>query len=476
MPAFNLEATNQPLVSVLTVDIHKDDYSPKVEQKLKEYRKQASFKGFRPGQVPMPLLRQRVGNSILLDVVMDELNGHLNNYIKEQNIDYLGEPMLQAMPGLDIRNLQDLSFKFEIGLAPDFEIKGLDFDNIIDFYEIEVKESLVDEEIQGLRQRHASGFAEVMDVRQGDLLTVELTELDENGAVKEGGAHNDDAVVSFDDIQSEALRDQLSTATVGDSFEVNFYDLDKVEPKNLRRYLLGPEYEESEVNERFRLTINLIRRSNLPELNEEFFNKVFNLNPEDEGYILDLETFRDRVRAQIANAYMRQSRNLFQNYLFESLQELNQFDLPGEFLLRWFKSARKMEVKPEEVEGLYRDIRWQLMRSKLADRFEIEVTEDDVRYTMRQDIMRYFNNRIDPYGEYTESLISEMMKNKKEVEKRALTLLSNWVLEQAIDLVGKNRIVVDWERFKEIAEAHAKATERKTMELPDDDQEEDSAE
>ena len=216
MPTVTHENIDE-LNAILTVVISQNDYFPKVNSKLKEYRQKAQIKGFRPGKVPMGLIKRKFGTALLAEELNTQINEQLNDYIKEQKLGILGQPleMEEEKTALNINKAQDYTFKFELGLAPEFEVQGMSTENRLPFYGIIVEDEVVEETIENIRKKHSTGFEEgVTDVEEGDMLVISLEELDENGELKENGVVKEETFLAIRDIVNEELKDNLLTATL----------------------------------------------------------------------------------------------------------------------------------------------------------------------------------------------------------------------------------------------------------------------
>lgn len=465
MPTISRENTDA-LNAVITIELPKSDYLPKVEQKLKDYRKKATLKGFRPGQAPMSFIRQKFGNSILVDEINALVNDTLNDYFKKESLNYLGQPLPVANDTLiDINKPADLTLKFELGLAPAIDIQGLNLDNVLPYYDVNVDDEIVDKEVENLRRRFGTEYEEPLDIQEGDLLTVTLTEL-ENGAAKEGGLVKENVMVSVNDIQNEELKEKLYTATKGDVFEVNVYELDKGGRESVRRYMLDVNNLHV-INETFNLQIDKISRTKKAEMNSAFFDQVFPpAQAEEEGEdapqgIADVEAFRERIREEIYRAYRRNVRSKFYRTVHQSLVEQNMFELPVEFLKKWLKHTRNIADADLEqgFDDFARNVRWQLLRDKLAERYEVQVTKEDVENLVRAQVLQYFNYQVPAYSEYVNNLVEQVMKDEKEVQRRYDGILDERVLERAAEEVGKDLKTVSRQEFEDMIKAENKQEE-----------------
>jgi trigger factor len=447
----NLDALN----AVVTIELSQNDYLPKVNKKLKEYRQKAQIKGFRPGKVPMGMIKRKFGNALLVEEVNEIVGKNMNNYFDENKIKVLGQPLAieDSKVVISINKPSDYTFKFELGLAPEFELKGLSTESMLPFYDIEVLEEELEKEIDNVRRKFSNGFMEgVTDIQEEDMLSISLHELDDKSGIKEEGVVKEETFLALKDVVNTELRDNLLTATVDDSFDINIFNIEDKTEEHIRKHVLGIE-EGKEINETFRLTIKEIKRVEKAELNEDFFNKVF-----PEQGISTLDAFNAKVKEEIYNSYKQSALNHYTNLAFDFLLEENQLDFPEEFLTKWLKSSQDDLstdfFEGEEFQNFLKNLRWSLIREKIAEQFKVEVQYKDVEEMTRNEILRYFNYQIPAFGEMMDGMLEKILSDKKEVNRRFEMLMDQKVLENAAENMGKEMIAVNKEEFEKIVKEY----------------------
>ena len=192
----NISLENIDKVSaVLTIKMEKADYAERVEKALKDYRRKASLPGFRPGQVPMALLKKRFGKEITAEEVNKLLGEKLYAYIKDNKLNILGEPLPSEgrQQNIDFDTMEEFSFAFDIALAPEFKAE-LGAEDTVDYYDIQVDDKMVDNQVKMFAQRGGS-YETVDSYEPKDMVKGLLAELDENGNTKEGGIQVENAVL-----------------------------------------------------------------------------------------------------------------------------------------------------------------------------------------------------------------------------------------------------------------------------------------
>ena len=192
----NVSLQNIDKVSaLLTVKLEKQDYQEKVEKSLKTFRQKANMPGFRPGMVPMGLIKKQYGKAILAEEVNKLLQEKVYDYLKENNVNMLGEPLPneEKQQPINFEVQEDFEFVFDVALAPEFEA-SLDANDKIDYYTINVTDEMVDRQVKMYTQR-AGNYEKVDVYADNDMLKGLLAELDENGSTKESGIQVEGAVM-----------------------------------------------------------------------------------------------------------------------------------------------------------------------------------------------------------------------------------------------------------------------------------------
>ncbi len=454
MPSITHE-NQDALNAIITIELAQNDYMPKVNSKLKEYRQKAQIKGFRPGKVPMGLIKRKFGTALLVEQVNEMVGENMNNYFNDNKIKVLGQPIAieDEKVVLSINKPADYTFRFELGLAPEFELKGLSTENLLTFYDIEVSDEELNTELDNVRRKFSGGFEDnVTDIQEEDMLSISLHELNENAEIKENGVVKEETFLALRDVKDAELKDNLLSATIDDSFDVNIFKLEEKPEEHIRKHVLGIE-EDVEINESFRLSIKEIKRVKKAEMNEDLYNKVF-----AEQGITTEEAFKDKIKAEIYNNYKQSSLNHYSNLVFDFLVEENEMDFPEDFLKKWLKSSQD-DIKDEFFEGddfknFLKNLKWSLIREKIAEQFSVNVEYKDVEEMTRGEILRYFNYQIPAYGEMMDGMLEKILSDKKEVNRRFEMLMDQKVLENAAENMGKDMTPVSKEEFEKHVDAY----------------------
>ena len=307
---------------------------------------------------------------------------------------------------------------------------------------------MVNNQIEELQNQFAEGFEEgVVDVEEKDLIIVDLAELDKK-KIKEDGYKKENTHILVRDIIDKKIKKEILSAKVGDTIDIkNIFKLEDKDENHVRKYILGIEDESVEVGSSYQITIKEIRRTKKAELNADFFKKVF---PSDE--ISENEDFVNKVRGAIEESYKNVSLQQFQKDANKNLLELNQFELPESFLNKYFTTARNLDENyiKENFNDIKENVRWSIIRDKLAQKYDIKVSKEDIENVIRGNILQYVNYQLPPYSEVVNNLVEKTMNDPQERQKHYENLFSNLVMEKVSEDIGKDVKSVSKEDFDQI--------------------------
>lgn len=435
----------------LTITFEKADYQEQVEKALKNYRKKAALPGFRPGQVPMSLMKKRFGADITAEEVQKLLSEKLYGYLREQKVDMLGEPLAsEKQPAIDFEAEQQ-EFVFDIALAPQFDAKLTDADKI-PFYTIKVTDEMVDGQVKAYAQR-AGHYDKVESFQEGDMTKGHIAELDADGSIKEGGIQKEDAVILPGYFKNEDQKKKFEGISVNTVITFNpaaAYENSTIELSSL----LGITKEEAEnVRGDFSYQITEITRYVPSELTQELFDSVFG-----EGKVKSEKEFREAVKKQLEDQFVEDSQLRFmidvRKYLEKRVGDLEWPDA----LLKRIMQANNPDKGEEYVEqnyaGSIKELLWHLMKEQLADQTGIKVEQDDVLETAKRQTRMQFAQ----YGmgnvpdEIITNYANEQLKKKEQVEgfvARAVEEKLGAALKEVVKLQKKD---VTLEEFNKLFE------------------------
>jgi trigger factor len=438
------------LNAVLKVNIVKADYEEKMETVLKDYRKKATIKGFRPGMVPIGLVKKMYGKAVRFEEINKIVSESISKYISDEKMEVLGDPMPKADENdkIDFEKQEDFSFTFELGLAPSFEI-SLNKKNKLNYYEMIVDEKMRNDYIENNRRRFGE-YKEVDLSAEKDLLKGTAVALDDKNNPIEGTT-TENASIYVDNIKDESIKKSFFNKKVYDSVD---FDLRSAFPTDneVAALLMMKQDEASGINGTIRYTIKTISRFEPAEINKDLFDKVFG-----DGVVSTEEEFIQKAETEIKNNLKRESEyKLLVDSKKLALEKI-EFMLPELFLKKWLLKVNEKITKEQidsEFENFKQDLRWQLIRNKIAKENEIRITEEELlneaanltRYQFQQYGLFYATD--EQIGNYAK----EMIKREDDAKRIAEKLLDEKVGNKIKELIRINEKQVTVEDFNKLFE------------------------
>lgn len=398
------------VIGEITMVVEESDYADKVKKQLKEIGKKHAEPGFRPGHVPAGLIEKKYGKAVKYDEINKLVGEAIFDYIKENKINVLGNPIPDKANAIN-DDVKEFTLKFKVGVAPEFEVK-IDKDLHIPYYNIKVTDEMVDRQDEALRRRFGKQEpGEEVDATA--LVKGFITELNEDGTVKDGGVVVENGIVAPQYFKSEDQRNLFVGKHVGDSVVFNPAATCESNPTEMASMLNLPKEEAEKHQGDFRFDIKEIIVLKPAELNEEFFKEAFGDNVKDET------EYRDAVRKMIESSLTGD-----QNYRFTIdaekaiRKEVGDIELPDE-VLKEFLISQNEALNEENIDKEYDQIRsqliWDLEKDKMLNALEIKVEEADLQNTAR--LMA--RNQFAQYGmtnvpdDAVEHYAEEILKDEK---------------------------------------------------------------
>ena len=399
--------------ATIKIEVAKADYVNEVENSLKDLRKNAVLPGFRKGMVPPSFLRQKYGISILVEEINKIVSQTLSDYIKENDLKILGEPLpAEGQETIDFDKQEDFEFTFDIGLSPEINVK-LTKDDKMPYYQIQVNEEMMEKQIEYFKNQFGS-HGSVEEIDDKDLVKGILKELDENGEPKENGISVDNAVLlpvyfKNEDEKVKFIGAKLNSTIVFNPFKA--YDGSEVE---LASFLNVKKEEVKNYTGDFSYEINNISRFKAAEINQELFDKVF-----EPGTVNSEESFRERVKADLTKQLAPEGDYKFILDAMKFLEERTaDAQLPDAFLKRWLLASdekRTPESIEEEYSKITKEVKFHIIKEQLIEENEITIEEGELQEYARQMTRAQFAQ----YGmsnvpdDLLEKYSQEMLKKKE---------------------------------------------------------------
>lgn len=395
------------LNAILKVDISKDDYAPRVEKILTDYRKNANIPGFRKGHVPMGMIKKQYGKAVLLDEVNKLIQESLHKYLTEEKLDVLGNPLPKNEMNIDWDS-DDFVFEFELGLTPQFEIDLKT--KPVNAYKIIADKEFLDKQIKTIRKQYGKIISKNV-VAKGDEIT---------GTFKNEEKEIDNkATFSIDRIKGKKQLEQLMGAKVGDTLTLKTKGLFEDDHDNQNFLKVGHD-DAHGLDIEVTLAIEEVNTREEAEMNQDLFDKLFGKD------VVKSETeLRDKIKEDAERQFEQQSDQVLLNNVVESLIENTKFDLPSEFLVKWIQKSGEKELTEEEAKEEYerseKGLRFQLIEGKLMTDNNLYAHFEDLKeYTkamVTSQMMQY--GQMNPSDEELENISARILSNQDEAKRLA---------------------------------------------------------
>ena len=448
----NISLENPEKVSgVLTLVVEEADFAGDVEKQLKDYRKKANVPGFRPGQAPLGLIKRQVGAQVKVDVINRLVGEKLYEYIKENKINMLGEPMphLGEEP-VDLDAAAPYTLKFDIAIAPEFKAELSDKDTIV-YYDITTDDAIVDKQIEAFANRSGS-YQKVDEYQDNDMIKGDIRELNEDGSAKEGGITVSQASMLPTYIKVDEQKALFQGCKVGDIIVFNpkkAYPESNIEISSL----LKVSKEEAEnITADFSFQVTEISRYQKHAIDQDLFDQVYG-----EGNVKDEADFRAKVTEGIKE-------QMVQNADFRFLQDVRTYvegkigevkyadDLMKRIMLANNKD-KGMEYVEKNYEASIKELTWSLAKNQIVEAQKIKVDDADVK-AVAIDVTRM---QFAQYGmtsvpeEYLEQYAEGMLKNREQVDNLVNAAVDRKLMAALKDVVKLDKKTISFEEFGKLA-------------------------
>ena len=447
----NITFENPEKISgVLTIVIEEADYQEDVTAQLKKYRKQANIPGFRPGMAPMGIVKRQIGAQVKVDAINKLVGEKLYDYVKENNINMLGEPMphLGEEP-VDLDAPAPYTIKFDIAVAPEFDA-SLSKEDTITYYEITVDDAIVEQQIDAFASR-AGSYVKVEDYQDNDLIKGDVRELNEDGSTKEGGITVSGATLLPSRIAVEDQKALFNGAKPGDIITFNpkkAYPSSNVEVSSL----LNISKEEAEnVTADFSFQITEITRYTKHAIDQELFDMVYG-----DGKVKDETEFRAKVVAGIQdqmtqNADFRLLQDV-RTYVENKIGEVKYADELMKRIMLANNKDKDADFVDKNYEASIKELTWNLAKNKIVEALQIKVEEADVKAAAidmtRMQFAQYGMNSVPE--EYLNQYAEEMLKKPEQVDTFVNVAVDRKLMVALKDVVTLDKKTISFEDFQKL--------------------------
>lgn len=442
-----------PETALIKVEVNESDYADKVKKELKKIAREGSFPGFRKGHVPFGQVEKKFGRQVMSDVLNQEVFEKVIEYIRNNKLQVLGEPMPVALHEVK-PDVKDYTFEYEIGLAPALDVE-VDKDIKLPFYRIEVSDAMVDEQDKQFRERFGAQVpGEEVDAKA--LVKGVLQQLNEDGTVNtnEGAIEVEDGIVAPFLFANKEEADKFLGKKLNDKVVFNPYNSCNGSAVELSSMLHIDKAIAGDIKNDFQMTISEIIVLKPAELNQELFDNVAG-----KDRVHNEEEYREFIKKMIEQQLSVNSRQYF-DYEVQKFYDGKYADmaLPVEFLKKWLV-ARNEELTADnidtEFEQMLPSLKWQLISEAIATKLGVKIEESDImefaKALARQQFMQYGMTNVD---EETVTSTAQRILNDEKYRRQIVDQVSNQKLFQAIyDAITVEPREVSLDKFKEIAGA-----------------------
>lgn len=439
------------LNAILKVVVSPADYEGKVKETLNKYRKTAKIPGFRPGHVPMGLIEKQYGKTVLSEELNKSVNASLQGYISENKIEILGNPIPVEEDGFkgDFDKPAEFEFKYEIGLAPTFEVP-LSGKNKFDYNKVKVDKKLIDQQINDLRRRYGK-LVSAEEVGESDMILAQFVELNDDKSIKEGGILHS-STISMEFVEDKKTKKELTGKKVGDKVVVDPAKVSRGS-KDTAAMLGVSEEELANVSNQFEMTITEIKGMELAELNTELFDKLFG-----EGVVKDEKELEERVKSDLSGMFANDSDRILTRDVYETLIEKTKIELPDGFLKRWIKMSNEKEITDEQIEAEYdgyaKGLKWQLIQGNIFKTNNIKLDNQEVIDFTKGLLVSNYAQYGMPAPEDKELTASAMqvLQNQEEANRVYDMLAEQKLMTYFKETVKLNEKEISYDDFVKLAE------------------------
>ena len=444
-----------PLHERISVTVSPADYNPNYEASLKKYAKTANIPGFRKGMVPTGVVKKMYGASVFTEEVLKAIENELMQYLQQENIAYLGQPLPEDGNDPALFNQhepKDYSFSFEIGLKPEFAIPDLGSASTT-LHVVEATEEMINEEIDRITRRLGKMTEPEVISNDEDVLNVSFQLSDAAGVVAEDAPKKDNSLLL--NYFSKTVQEQLKGKKKDDSITIQLSVAFEEKERDWLAGDLGVNKESAEeLDQYFLMTINKIAFVEKRAMDADFFKEAI------PGKEIETEdAFRNEIKAQIAGYWKHQAMHLLEHEIFHILSEKTEMVFPETFLKKWLLKSGEKEQTEESVEkefpAFLNQLRWTLVSNEIGTQNNIQVSREEIMDSMRQQLMGYFGS-MNMGGNYDwlDSYVERMMADKQQVESAYQRVFSTKILEWGASQAKPTEKIVTAAEFAALQEKH----------------------
>jgi trigger factor len=402
----------------VAISIEQNDFTDKVQTILKDYRKNANIPGFRKGHVPMGMIKKQYETAVTADEVNKLLQEKLTGYIQEEKLDLLGNPLPVMKEDIDWK-ADSLTFEFELGLAPSFEVK-IKSKKTITHYQIEADKKMIDEQLQYLQKQYGK-IESQSAISEGLELNIKVT--------NEEAEIDQTTMVEWDQFKGKKNQSSLKAAQLNEVITFNTKGL-FTEDHILARALGTTVDKLAEAPKEINLTVTEANKRTLAELDQELFDKLY-----EEGTVKNVTDLKAKIKEGIEKQFVQQTEQKLLNDITETLISETKFDLPKDFLIRWLQQSGENPLTEdeakEEFEKSEKGIRYQLIEGSLIKENDLQIQFEELQLfakdMIKQQMAQY--GQLNPSDKELDDIAARIFSNQEETKRLSDQLMSQKLLE-----------------------------------------------
>ena len=402
----------------VAISIEQKDFSEKVDKILKDYRKNANIPGFRKGHVPMGMIKKQYETAVTADEVNKLLQENLNNYIKEEKLELLGNPLPVMQDDIDWK-ADNLDFEFELGLAPSFKVK-VKGKKAVTHFKIEADKKMVEEQV-GYIQKQYGKIESQSSIEEGFELSLH--------AVNEEAEIDNSSTIEWDQLKGKKNSDALKGAQLNEAIVLKTKGLFK-EDHVLARVLGTTVDKLADAPKEINLTVTEANKRTLADLDQELFDKLY-----EPGTVKTVTDLKGKIKEGIEKQFEQQTEQKLLNDVTESLISETKFDLPKEFLIRWLQNSGEQPLSEEEAAEEYekseKGIRYQLIEGALIKENDLQIQFEELQNFAKEMIKKQMAQygQLNPSDKELDEIAARIFSNQEETKRLSDQLMSQKLLD-----------------------------------------------
>ena len=402
----------------VAISIEQKDFSEKVDKILKDYRKNANIPGFRKGHVPMGMIKKQYETAVTADEVNKLLQENLNNYIQEEKLELLGNPLPVMQDDINWK-ADSLDFEFELGLAPSFKVK-VKGKKAVTHFKIEADKKMVEEQV-GYIQKQYGKIESQSSIEEGFELSLH--------AVNEEAEIDNSSTVEWDQLKGKKNSDALKGAQLNEAIVLKTKGLFK-EDHVLARVLGTTVDKLADAPKEINLTVTEANKRTLADLDQELFDKLY-----EPGTVKTVTDLKGKIKEGIEKQFEQQTEQKLLNDVTESLISETKFDLPKEFLIRWLQNSGEQPLSEEEAAEEYekseKGIRYQLIEGALIKENDLQIQFEELQNFAKEMIKKQMAQygQLNPSDKELDEIAARIFSNQEETKRLSDQLMSQKLLD-----------------------------------------------